>query len=452
MTFSTLSPWQKKLLDMINQLYDEIMIYDDKYQIVYTNQACQRHYDMSPEEMIGKSFFDFVDNDCWDNSVLPLVYKEKKPYAARQKTFLGAELFTIAVPILDEQNKLTNVIMSVRDNMKGIELYNPNYSYKTSKLNHVEPPIAVSEKMQEVIALARKISSVDVTCILTGESGTGKTMLAKYIHSLSRRNQQPFINLNCASIPDNLIESELFGYEKGAFTGASSKGKKGLFEAANGGTLLLDEIAELPLSAQAKLLHVLQEQSYLPIGSSIPVHTDVRILAATNKNLKELVIQGNFREDLYYRLNIIELYIPSLKERPQDIPELCSHFLSRINRKYGFDKYFTKQAMSVLCHAEWKGNIRELQHIIERMVVTTESDEIDVMDLPKNLLDSQAKADSAPVIPKLPLDEQLKQYESAIVRGAYEHCGSSRKLAAYLDISQTRANNLIRKYVHPEIK
>lgn len=435
------------LLPLIDVMYDEIIVYDDNYQIVYINKACQRHYDCSPEHMIGKSFFDFVDKNCWNNSILPIVYKEKKAYATKQKTFIGTELFTIAVPVFDLRGNLIYVIMNVRDHLSGIPLYNPNYSYKSNKPESIPEIIASSIKMKNILNIAEKISSVDVSCILTGETGTGKTLLAKYIHAISHRHQSPFISLNCASIPANLIESELFGYEKGAFTGADSRGKKGLFEAAHEGTLLLDEISELPLSAQAKLLHVLQEQNYLPIGANSPVNVNVRILAATNKDLKALISHGQFREDLYYRLNVIELYIPPLRERREDIPELVNRFLAHFNFKYGYNKIISEKAMAALCAAEWKGNIRELRHVIERIVVVSDNQIIDVMHLPPTVSNSYHTYPAVEVKCAYSFDDKIDEYAAYIIREAYQHCGSSRKLAAYLNISQTRANKLINKFI-----
>ena len=435
------------LLPLIDVMYDEIIVYDDNYQIVYINKACQRHYDCSPEHMIGKSFFDFVDKNCWNNSILPIVYKEKKAYATKQKTFIGTELFTIAVPVFDLRGNLIYVIMNVRDHLSGIPLYNPNYSYKSNKPESIPEIIARSTKMKNILNIAKKISPVDVSCILTGETGTGKTLLAKYIHSISPRSQAPFISLNCASIPANLIESELFGYEKGAFTGADSRGKKGLFEAAHEGTLLLDEISELPLSAQAKLLHVLQEQNYLPIGANSPVNVNVRILAATNKDLKTLIAQGQFREDLYYRLNVIELYLPPLRERREDIPELIKRFLTHFNFKYGYNKIISEKAMDILCAAEWKGNIRELRHVIERIVVTSDSPIIDAMYLPATVLSGHHIYPAVEIKPSYSFDDKINEYMAHIVKDAYQQCGSSRKLAAYLNISQTRANKLIHKFI-----
>ena len=239
---------------VIDNMYDEVLVWDGNYTIVFINQACKRHYCFDPDFMIGKTFFDLVDERRWEPSILPIVYKEKKAFAIKQKTYTNTELLTIAVPLFDEHHEIKYVVMNVRDIVNKVDLYNPSYITTTCS-NKKLVPIAASAEMNDVIALVNKISQVDVTCIITGESGTGKTMIAKYMHSISPRKNNPFIHLNCASIPNELLESELFGYAKGAFTGANSSGKKGLLEIANTGTVFLDEISELSLSAQSKLLY-----------------------------------------------------------------------------------------------------------------------------------------------------------------------------------------------------
>ena len=416
------------IMKIIDNMYDEILIYDNRYNIVYINKACQRHYNCTAESMIGKSFFDFInkDNNSWDCSILPIVYKDRKPYAVKQKTFLGTELFTIAIPIFDEKNILKYVVMNVRDNTDGIKIYNPDYTYKDSIVKNIEPPKSNNIKMQELLKMIERIKNIDTPCILTGESGTGKTMLAKYIHSISDRANEPFVSLNCASIPTNLVESELFGYEKGAFTGANSKGKKGLFETANKGTLLLDEISELPLSAQSKLLHVLQEQKYL----------------------RTLVFNKQFREDLYYRLNVIELYLPPLRERKEDISFLIKSFIEKFNKKYFFSKSFTKEALEILEAAQWKGNIRELQHAIERLMVTNDSSVIGVEHLSERLPNHSSDKNFIKEDFGMSFDEKVSHYEANLIKEAYQKFKTSRKVAQYLKISQTKANKLIRKYIN----
>ena len=447
---SAIIPWNlhpSEFQRLIDSMFDEVLIYDNQYTIVYINDACSRHYGYQPEQMIGKSFFEFVDGNCWDISVLPVIYEKKKTYAVKQKTKLGSELLTIAVPIFDSQKNLAYVIMNVRDNLSGVKLFNPDYIYRKSSLSYSTVPMCKSREMEQVIQFAERISQVDVTCILTGESGTGKTMVARYIHSISPRNARPFISLNCASIPNELVESELFGYIKGAFTGANTQGKKGLFEAASGGTLLLDEIAELSLSTQAKLLHVLQDHEFIPIGGSSPVKVDVRIIAATNKNLRQMVADGQFREDLFYRLNVVEIYLPPLRKRKADIPDLIQQFLKEFNEKYNLSRSLDSHALETLVNYEWKGNVRELRHMIERLVVTVTGDLITTGHLPQNMTGS-TDTGTAREVPKITdYHTRMQNFEGAMVREAYHKCGSSRKMAAYLNISQTKANRLIQKYL-----
>lgn len=435
----------KELLKIIDTMYDEILIYDNNYTILYVNQACYRHYSCKAKNMIGKSFFDFIHKEWWNPSILPTVYKEKKSYAIKQRTYIGQELFTIAMPVLDENEEIKYVVMNVRDEVNQIELYNPHYISHKSSLKKNLIPLAKSKEMKSVLDMAERLSQIDVTCILTGESGTGKTMFAQYIHSLSKRKEASYISINCASIPQELVESELFGYVKGAFTGANNSGKKGLFEVANNGTILLDEISELSLSAQAKMLHVLQEQTYIPIGGSTPKKVNVRIIAATNKNLKDLVAIGQFREDLYYRLNIIEISIPALRNRKADIPDLINEFILHFNKKYNLHKRFSPQVISTLMEYDWPGNVRELRHMVERLIVTADAKQVEVSNLPKNIFG--IIDESSLDVTGMSFQEKMDLYEGILVKEAYTTCGSSRKVAEYLSVSQTKANNLIRKHI-----
>ncbi len=456
----TKQTWQTKPINELNYetffsiidvMYDELLIVDDNYNIVYINKACSRHYGCPPEDMIGRSFLELIDNGWWEPSILPVVYQNKKAMAIKQKTYTGTQLLTIAVPLFDENNEIKYVVMNVRDTINEADLYNPQYIAEAWKPDPRQDPIYKSEIMKNVFELAAKVSTLDTTCILTGESGTGKTMLAKYMHAHSPRKEKPFISLNCASLPNELLESELFGYTKGAFTGACSSGKIGLLEAANTGTILLDEISELSLPAQAKLLHVFQEKEYTPVGSTVPVSLDVKIIAATNKNLKRLVATGQFREDLYYRLNIVEIYIPPLRKRREDIPLLIDHFLSEFCAKYGTTRQISDEAMKALTNFEWKGNVRELRHLIERMVITADGLVIDVSQLPKSvfgIMDVDFSKAFETLDDSSDYTDRMEAYEAHLVREAYEKYGSSRKLAEALSISQTKANNLIRKYIH----
>lgn len=272
-------------------------------------------------------------------------------------------------------------------------------------------------------------------------------MLANYMHKVSPRKNKPFISINCANISDNLFESELFGYEKGAFTGANTDGKKGLFSAADKGTLFLDEVSELSLLSQAKLLDVLQDDKFLPIGSTEYKNIDVRIIVATNRNLEKMVKLGNFREDLYYRLNLIDIYVPPLRERKKDIRPLIKQFSEDAYKKYNIRPNFSEDTMKILINNTWKGNIRELKYTIERLTLIVDKDIITPKDLPNDFFGIQHTDSHIPTLNSGSLDEQLEFFTSSIIKKAYKTHNTSRSLAKHLEISQTRANNLIRKYI-----
>lgn len=434
-------------ISIIDNMYDEVLIYDGNYTIVYINQACARHYSCTPDQMIGKSFFDFVNDDWWGPSILPVVYKNKKAYAIKQATYVGSELLTIAVPIFNDHHEIEYVVMNVRDSIEDVDLYNPQHISEPKSIPQHAMPVAESLEMQKVMELVHKIAGVEVTCLLTGESGTGKTMLAQYMHSISPRKSGPLICLNCANIPNELVESELFGYSKGAFTGANVTGKRGLIESADKGTLLLDEISELSMSAQAKLLTFLQEKEFFPIGANKPVKVDVRIIAATNKNLKNMVETGRFREDLFYRINVVDIYVPPLRKRKQDIPALVNQFMTYFCTKYGVTRQLSQGAMQILSTYEWKGNVRELRHLVERLIVTIDSLVIDIGQLPNDVFGIVDSGIDRSAFSGSSLEEKKERYEAYIINEAYREFGSSRKLAEHLSISQTKANKLIQKYI-----
>ena len=269
---------------------------------------------------------------------------------------------------------------------KEAKLIAENTSLK-AKLHHVHGGhfiIGNSKPMQEVFSIIEKISSSDVTALLLGESGTGKELVAKAIHAGGRRKDHPFIKVNCAALPETLLESELFGHERGAFTGAHAS-RPGRFEMANEGTIFLDEIGEMPLSLQAKMLRVLQEKQFERIGGSKTINVDVRIVAATNVSLEEAVGNGEFRADVYYRLNVVSIIIPPLRDRKEDIPLLFSHFLSKSCERKGSKVKITSKLLDFLIGYSWPGNVREMQNLVERMVILAEGDRIGLEDLPPSL-------------------------------------------------------------------
>jgi transcriptional regulator with PAS, ATPase and Fis domain len=302
--------------------------------------------------------------------------------------------------------------------------------------------LAESPAMKRIMDVVERIKDTDSTVLISGESGVGKSVLAKYIHTRSRRARAPFVEINCGAIPEQLLESELFGYNSGAFTGASSTGKEGLAEMAANGTLLLDEISELPFSLQVKLLNLIQEKRILRIGAKKPIRVDVRIIAASNKDLGELVEKGLFRADLFYRLNVIPIYIPPLRERREDIAPAVALFAEKFQKKYKKQIICSKDFTEKMQNRNWNGNIRELENAIERMVLMSEDGVLSPM-----IMDSEDEHTTADRNDFSNLKEFMESQERRIVRAAYERGGSSYKVAEALGISQTSAHRKLRKHL-----
>lgn len=278
--------------------------------------------------------------------------------------------------------------------------------------------------------------------MILGESGVGKEVIAKTIHKTSNRNKDPFIVVNCGAIPENLIESELFGFEKGSFTDAKQQ-KIGLFEIANGGTLFLDEIGDLPLIMQVKILRAIQEREIMRIGGKKQIHLDVRIVAATNKNLEEMVSLGTFRDDLFYRLNVVQIVIPPLRERIDDIPPLIVFFLNKFNSKYNCKKSLAPGLLNILTYYNWPGNIRELENVVESLIVLCPYDIIGVDYLPNNIIKTSIGLQENGI---MPLKDAVEQAEKRVIALAMEHYKSSRKAADVLKVNHVTITRKIKKY------
>lgn len=305
--------------------------------------------------------------------------------------------------------------------------------------------IGKSPAVQGLLQSVQYVATTDATVLITGESGVGKEVLTNEIHRLSKRTGEPFIRVNCASIPESLIESELFGYEKGAFTGAV-KNKPGMFELANGGTLLLDEIGELPKALQPKLLRVLQEREIMRVGGTRTIPVDVRLIAATNQDLAEMVRRGEFRQDLYYRLNLIPLRIPPLRERAEDIPLLVQHFLDEFNAKYGKKKRVTDTAMQTLKLYQWPGNIRELENLLERLVIIGDETRITSSQISKILTVPEQAVSAGAEASGLGLKELMENYEREILQEALSRYGTTYKAAQALRTSQPTVARKAKQY------
>ncbi|SDI93246.1 sigma-54 interaction domain-containing protein [Alteribacillus bidgolensis] len=435
------------LLKILDYSSDEIFVLDSKKRIVYVNKVCEKHYGLEQKKVMGKFNSELYEKGYWEPSIVPEVYASKKPCYIKQQTYIGAELLTRATPILNEKNEIELVVIIATEwqSFKMVHAKNlaGNEDLSQKKLAKTQI-ITNSKEMNKILKFCHKIASKDSTVLILGQSGTGKGLVAKHIHDNSKRKNEPMLTINCAAIPEELLESELFGYESGAFSGANKSGKIGLFEAANRGTIFLDEIGEMSLSLQAKLLQVIQDKEYIPVGSNEIKKVDIRIIAATNQNLQELVEKKQFREDLYYRLNVIDIELPPLRSRKEDIIPLTYHFLYKFNKKYNENKVISDNCLNALIHYSWPGNIRQLENLIERLVVV--SDEvIEISDLPQSVADQVeeiAQLTSHPVS----LDNVLNETTRFLIRRSYKTNKSSRKVANDLNISQTKASKLIREH------
>lgn len=353
---------------------------------------------------------------------------------------------------LEEDIRVLNIIATlIAQYLKLYQLFNKERAEKEKltlelkKKYSLQNVIGISDKMQEVFKTALKAAKTKATILLIGESGTGKELIAKAIHFESDRSKGPFLAINCAAIPENLLEAELFGYEKGAFTGALVS-KPGKFELANGGTIFLDEIGDLPLSLQAKLLRVIQDKTFERIGGTKSIKVDVRIIAATNKNLEEMVKSGAFREDLYFRLNVIPIFLPPLRERKEDIPLLIDHFLKKFNKEYGKNITISKPAMEKLINYSWPGNVRELENTIERLVILAEGDEITLQDLPFYIR-QEGEMKTVGINLKDSLPTQLELLEKKAIEEALKACNYNQtKAAKMLGLTKRQINYKIKKY------
>jgi DNA-binding NtrC family response regulator len=358
----------------------------------------------------------------------------------------GAFDYIVKPAKLDE----IELIIEKAYNWLGMKKENLHLKEQIKQLESSQGFISTSPEMQEIYELIERVAVTDATVLLHGESGTGKSMIARMIHNISDRKKAPFIAVNCAAIPEQLLESELFGYEKGAFTGAAAS-RAGKFEAAHTGTIFLDEIGEVSMPLQAKLLQVVQEKAFMRLGSSQLKQVDVRIVSATNRNLKQMVKEGTFREDLYYRLNIVDIHIPSLRERKDDIPILIEEFLEKHRSKMNKEYNVSSQLMSILVSYEWPGNVRELQNAIERAVVLCKGEELSIRDFPREIQgtrDGTLTFDVFSAAKGKTLPEKLEEMEKQLILTAIEeHHGQIAAAARELGVSRQRLFYKLNKYL-----
>lgn len=389
---------QLHLLETIlDNLTDGVYVLDDRGNYIFVNSAYIQMLNMPKSVLLQYNVHDFLSTGQIDFCISDLVYREKRQIVIFQDVMdtqnYGRNTFrqmVISTPIFDETGKVRNILVVVRPLDMMNSLYQQaSQSATVSAFTGVgsTPPvtgkalIAESPAMQGILTTVTTVAAVDSAVLITGESGTGKEVIAQFIHDASPRKNRDLIVINCASLPENLLEAELFGYEKGAFTGAAPGGKMGLFEAAHGGTLFLDEINSMPLNLQGKVLRALETKTIQRVGSTKSKQVDFRLLTASNEDLTKLVEEKRFRADLYYRLAVIPIRLPPLRERREDIVPLALHFLDMYCRKYSKIKTFTQQTLHLISQYPWPGNVRELKNFVERSVVMSLGQQIEVLDV-----------------------------------------------------------------------
>lgn len=430
----------------VDASYDGICVTDEKGFIIKNNKAFNELYDL--QEVVGTYVGELEEKNLATPSVTLLVLKEKRPVTLVQKIHNGRKLLVTGTPIFNDEGLLTHILINSRDleELEKMKIkFDRNLEERDRSGNNMgtEKIIAYSQEMGSILETCRKIARVDSTVLITGESGVGKEAVARYIHSSSQRKDAPWVKVNCGAIPENLMESELFGYESGAFTGAKREGKIGLFEMAHKGTIFLDEMGDLPQNLQVKLLQVLQEKCLIRIGGMRPIQIDCRIIAATNRDLEEMVKKEKFRQDLYYRLNVVPIHVPPLRSRRDDIIPLTNYFLDFFNNKYGTVKKISREVTHIFLGYDWPGNIRELMNLTERLVVTTDSTYIEAAALPLYLVQGTIPY-TLEGVPRL--QEALDQMEKEILTRAYKIYNNSYKMAAALGVNQSTIIRKMKKY------
>lgn len=449
--WETDEPLKEELSSLLENSYDGIVV-ADKDCIRKVNASFGRITGLPPSFLLNKKINE-LDKDrhvCLAavKEVIRLTRYHKKTITLQRKIKSGNEIFLTCTPVLNRHGQIGRVVLNVRDitELKGLEDQIKKLSgLRRTRENIANQPdalkeiVAESPIMQILLQLVIRVSQVNSTVLLMGESGVGKDVIAGLIHRLSARSEGPFISVNCGAVPENLLESEFFGYEKGAFTSASRSGKPGLFEQANGGTFFLDEIGELPLNLQVKLLKVIQDQQCRRLGGQRSIKLDIRFIAATNRDMRQMVAEGKFREDLFYRLYVVPVEIAPLRERREDILPLALMFLKElISDKYDVNRTLGHELMTILESYDWPGNVRELQNVIERMVVTADSEVLQPRHLPDSVHQQAAQEGLGVWVGgSLNLRQARDDLERQLISKALSKTGNTRKASKLLGVDHS---------------
>ena len=445
----------RELDAIIDSSFDGLYITDGTGVTLRLNKAYERITGISADEFIGKNVAAIEAEGIVSESVTARVLEKRQPVTISQEMRTGNKTLATGNPVFDEAGNIFRVVSNIRDitelnalkqKLEEFEGLSQHYEtqLRTLKLTYAgsDNIVTSSNRMKSLLSTVIRLAQYDSTILITGESGTGKELVAEVIHNNSTRRDQPFIKVNCGAIPETLLESELFGYDYGAFTGAKKEGKPGYFQLASGGTLFLDEIGDLPFNLQVKLLRVLQNREITRVGGTKPIQIDARIVTGTNQNLLELVEKKLFREDLYYRLNVVPINVPPLRDRIEDIPPLVVHFTKLYNRKHKLNRSFDPEVIEIFMGYNWPGNVRELENLIERLIVVSTKNLLTTEDLPAFLVNSPPVNAEVMVSGIIPLQDAVENVEKQILQRAYQKYRTTRQMATVLKVD---ASTVVRK-------
>ena len=446
-------------LDILENSFIEVTVTDKDGNVLYANPACLEYHGIPAEKMWKLNFLTSFQG-FWTPPSTATAIEKKRTIISRQRSLLtDEEHITITTPLYNPDHELVMLVYNTLKRESFVEFDLDYLNQEKSTDDEIKDKKGSREErtkasnnivgrsyiLYQTLHKLKKAAKSDIPILLLGESGVGKSLIAKFIHDCSPRKANPFISINCASIPDNLIESELFGYVPYAFTGASPKGKKGLVEMANHGTLFLDEIGELQPNIQVKLLDFLENKRFTSVGGLEKKMVNTRIITATNKNLEEQVAKNVFREDLYWRINGITQTVPALRERRDDIFPIAQYYLKEYNKKYNQNKVFSNPVIEALIQYDWPGNVRQLKNAVEQMAVMSLGSVIGSDKLPEQVAAFVTKASINKK--KIIFDDLVENYKRGIIEDYYEIYDNINDLADSLGLSQTTAYRLVNKYV-----
>lgn len=442
---------------IIESSYDGLYITDAESRTLRVNQAYERITGIKKKEVLGKRTEDLVSNGLFKPSVTLEVLKKKRPITIMQQIKAGKTVMVTGNPIFDFNKRIIRVVTNVRDmtelnqlrsELEETKQLTRRYQEQLNEQQYLSEAnqelVIKSEAMRLVFQKALKMARVDSSVLLTGESGVGKDLLARFIHKAGLRKENNFVKINCGAIPQNLMESELFGYDKGAFTGARGEGKAGLLEMGEGGTVFLDEIADLPIYLQVKILSAIEDKEITRLGGTRPKKIDFRLIAATNRDLTAMVRNGTFREDLYFRLSILPLAIPALRERKEDVVPLINHFLKKYNQIHNMKKTFTQEVYDRLIRYSLPGNVRELMNIVEQLVVMSENQAVTFDELPHSLRVEDPSLSIAGDLNNFKLTRA--DMEKKLIEEALKKHKTLQQVAQFLGVNQSTVSRKIHQY------